>query len=58
MPVNQFFALMNPYYAGNPGFNTEAKLMAYGSDTLQPEQYASLNTDTEGGNGQVIHLDS
>ena len=58
MPVNQFFALMNPYYAGNPGFNTEAKLMAYGSDTLQPEQYASLNTDTEGGNGQVIHLDT
>ena len=32
--------------------------MAYGSDTLQPEQYASLNTDTEGGNGQVIHLDT
>ena len=58
LPVNQFFALMNPYYAGNPGFNTEAKLMAYGSDTLQPEQYASLNTDTEGANGQVIHLDT
>ncbi len=58
LPVNQFFALMNPYYAGNPGFNSEAKLMAYGSDTLQPEQYASLNTDTEGANGQVIHLDT
>ena len=58
IPSNQFFALVNPYYSGNFGFNTESKLVSYGNDTQDPTQYASLLNNVDGGNGQVILLDT
>lgn len=58
IPSNQFFALVNPYFSGNNGFNDEGKLITYGNDTLDPTQYASLISNEDGGNGQVILLDT
>lgn len=58
IPSQQFFALVNPYYEANYGFNNENKLVVYGNDTQDTSAYASLVYYEDGANGQAILLDT
>lgn len=58
IPALQFFSLSNPYYDRNYGFNDDKMLVSYGNDTNTVSQYATLSSNIEGGNGQVVVLDT